>query len=168
MIGGADEITITLIVKPLVLGLLLAFAFSLLSAIRPSGHRYLNRLILNARKFAGYSMPIVMLGFVSGYLTGISRTAAVGNLIPAMLTLVGGFAVYLFKTSGKSVVAIGYCIFVFGFFIFYGIQVGAFERQYKQVDRLIFLSDQERQVRNYRYNHDLPTDPADWILGGSK
>ena len=36
-----------------------------------------------------------LLGITAGQLTGLSRTSAVGTVLPAVLTLVGGMVVYL-------------------------------------------------------------------------
>jgi hypothetical protein len=41
-----------------------------------------------------------LLGFVVGYLTGSSREAAVGTVVPAVLTLIGGAAAYIVDTKG--------------------------------------------------------------------
>jgi hypothetical protein len=169
MFDRADEITLELLSNPVIASLLLAVAVSLIFSIGAPRSEYKSRFVINLRRLTGYSIPIILLGFVSGYLTGISRVAAVGSLIPAVLTLVSGVSVYLFRTKSNAIAsAIAYSLFMFGFSIFYGIQVGAFEREYKQTARFIFLSDQEREIRTYRFNHELPSDPPNWILGISK
>jgi hypothetical protein len=169
MFDRADEITIELLLKPIALGLIAAFVMSLVLSIGKSQAQFQTRFAVNLRSVVNLSVPMVMLGYASGYLTGISRAAAVGNLIPAMLTLVGGLSIYLFKTRSDSFTrAVGFSVFMFGFSIFYGIQVGAYDREYKQTDRLIVLSDQESRVRNYRHNANLPDDPPEWITGVAK
>jgi hypothetical protein len=166
MFDRVDEITAQLMLKPIVFGLFFAVIFSIAISFGTSRREYLKLFLLNARLFIGYSIPVVLLGYVSGYLTGISRTAAVGNLIPAVLTIVGGLIIYLFRTkSDHNIGSIGFSVSVFALSIFYGIQVGAFQREYRQVDRFMILADQEKKIRDYRLNLELPTDPPNWITG---
>jgi hypothetical protein len=169
MFDEADEITVELLLKPVALGLIAAFVMSLVLSIGKSEAQFQTRLAANFRSVVYLSVPIVILGYASGYLTGISRAAAVGNLIPAMLTLVGGLSIYLFKESSDSFTrTVAFSVFMFGFSIFYGAQVGAYTREYKQADRLIVLSNQELRVRNYRSNAKLPGDLPEWITGAAK
>jgi len=169
MFDRADEITLELLFKPILLASAASVILSLILSMGESRGRYQSRFVGNLKRVVSFCLPIVMLGFASGYLTGISRVAAVGNLIPAMLTLVGGLSIFLFKTRSDSVTrSVGFSIFMFGFSIFYGIQVGAFDREYQQTDRLTALSDQELAIRNYRKNLGLPEDPPDWITGAAK
>lgn len=46
------------------------------------------------------SAAFSLLGFVVGQLTGVSREAAVGTVVPAALTLVGGAAAFLMEIRG--------------------------------------------------------------------
>lgn len=41
-------------------------------------------------------VTLTCIGAISGYLSGLSRVSVVGQVIPAVLSLVGGFAIYLF------------------------------------------------------------------------
>jgi hypothetical protein len=171
MFDEADEITIALLLKPIALGVIAAFVVSLVLSIEKSETPFQTRLAANFRSVVYLSVPIVILGYATGYLTGISRAAAIGNLIPAMLTLVGGLTIYLFKESSDSITrAVAFSVFMFGFSIFYGVQVGAYYREYKQADRLIKLSDQEWRVKNVRRNMIPPLleDPPEWITGIAK
>ena len=43
-----------------------------------------------------------MLGFVTGEVMGVSRESAVGTVVPAVLTLLGGVAVYLVGSKGAE------------------------------------------------------------------
>jgi hypothetical protein len=43
-----------------------------------------------------------VLGAIIGYLTGISRAPAVGNVLPAALTLVGGLLLYMFGKESQG------------------------------------------------------------------
>jgi hypothetical protein len=44
---------------------------------------------------AAIFFALALLGVVTGYLTGLSRSSAVGAVIPAVLTLIGGLVLYL-------------------------------------------------------------------------
>ena len=46
-----------------------------------------------------------MLGFVTGQVMGQSRESAVGTVVPAVLTLLGGVAVYVVGSKGVEVQA---------------------------------------------------------------
>lgn len=169
MFDRVDEITVGLLLKPVIIGFAISILFSLILSVGSPWSQFFKRFANNLWRFAGYALPVVLLGYISGYLTGISRTAAVASVIPAVLTFVGGLSIYLFGyKSGANVIAAGYSVFLFGFSIFYGIQVGAFEREYEQTDRYIILSNQEKTIRTYRQNLGLPTDPPDWITGAAK
>jgi hypothetical protein len=62
-------------------------------------------------------------------------------------------------------VSIGFSVFMFGIAIFYGMQVGAYEREYNRVDRFRHLAKQEWEIRTYRKNLDLPNEPPNWMTG---
>jgi hypothetical protein len=59
----------------------------------PPPHPVLLRVFLTLIAFS-------LLGFVVGDLTGVSREAAVGTVIPAVLTLIGGAAAYVVGSKG--------------------------------------------------------------------
>jgi hypothetical protein len=56
-------------------------------------------------------------------------------------------------------------ILLFALFVLYGIEVGAYEREYRQVERYEILSEEELQIRKHRINAGLPADPPSWITG---
>jgi hypothetical protein len=113
-----------------------------------------------------FSIPTFFVAYVAGYLTGISRAPAVGNLVPSLLVLIGGLNIYLFGTSRENIALVGYSVFIFTLVLFFGFEVGVIDREIGRVARLVSLSDQEKLVRNYRENRELPPDPPAWILGG--
>ena len=49
--------------------------------------------------------------------------------------------------------------------LLYGDDKAGLARELGRLDRLIFLSEQEKQIRTYRENRGLPADPPAWILG---
>jgi hypothetical protein len=62
-------------------------------------------LVFSRRPYLA-SVPAVfalcLLGIVTGQITGLSREAAVGTVIPAILGLLGGIVLYLIGTKGKE------------------------------------------------------------------
>jgi hypothetical protein len=167
MLSRADEITFGLLLKPILFGLFLAGVFCLVTSFRTTPEHFLKRLTVNIKTFVGYSVPIIVIGYISGYLTGVSRASAIGALVPAVLTLVGGLSLYLIQETSNKIV-IGYSLFMFGVSLFYGTQVGAYEREYNQADRYIFLSQQELEIRQWRKNNGLVPELPNWITGLAK
>ena len=52
------------------------------------------------------AIPIVLIAYIAGYLTGISGSSAIGNLVPAVLAFIGGLNVYMFgaKVDHRSLI----------------------------------------------------------------
>lgn len=68
---------------------------------------------------------VTAIGTCAGFAGGMSRTGAVGNIIPAALALLGGLAVYLFgvdSTRGAIASITGGCLAVS---LFFSYAVGA-------------------------------------------
>ncbi len=122
------------------------------------------------RRILGYyflaGVPIALVGYSVGFLTGISRSPAIGSLLPAVLALIGGLSVYVFGTDTTYKALVGYCVSLLVVSIFYGTQSGSFEREVHREDRLIAVFELERRLRNYRANRDLPEKSADWLYLG--
>jgi hypothetical protein len=66
------------------------------------------------------------LGFMTGDVMGGSRMAAVGTVLPAVLTLLGGLVVYLVGVKGvHSQIAVSSMVLCFAFSFFIGAHLGA-------------------------------------------
>jgi hypothetical protein len=66
-----------------------------------------------------------LLGFVIGEFVGDSREAVVGTVIPAVLTLIGGVAVYVIGSKGvRAQVAVAAVLFCFTFLLLVGSLFG--------------------------------------------
>jgi hypothetical protein len=128
------------------------------------------KVSLEFRRIFGYyffsGVPIALVGYSVGFLTGISRSPAIGNLLPAVLALIGGLSVYVFGTDTTYKSLVGYCVSLLVVSLFYGTQSGSFEREVHREDRLITVFELERRLRNYRANRDLPEKSADWLYLG--
>jgi hypothetical protein len=115
--------------------------------------------------YACFSLPVGLIAYAAGLLTGLSRAPALGTVLPAILALVAGLNVYIFGTDNKYKVVVGYCVVVLIFMLFLGIETGSFEREGQKEAYLIYLSQQEFRIRNFRRNLDLPSEMPSWLLG---
>src|SRR5687767_11101854 len=119
MFNRADEIFFELLLNPILYGATLGIIFSAVYSLADKSRTYSVKFKKSIIDTFAYSTPVVLLGFISGYLTGISRSPAVGNVIPAILTLVGGFNIYVFGKELKHRAIIGYSVIVFSLLFFY-------------------------------------------------
>src|SRR5690242_19244484 len=115
--------------------------------------------------YTAFSIPVALVAYVAGDSTGISRAPAVANVVPAVLTLIAGVAVYVFGTDNTYKAVVGYCVSVFAIMFFVGLQVGAYERDSDQEAYLGQLSEMEFRIRERRKNLDLPDEMPSWITG---
>lgn len=166
MFGEIDRLIIGLIAKPLLVGAVAGLIFAVIYSLQAGDATYPEKLRRNLLPAIGYSIPTTLVAFIAGYLTGISRAPAVGNVVPAVLAMIGGLNIYFFGIETKNRVLVGYSVFIFSLLFFYGVWGGVLDREIGRVGRFINLSEQERTIRTYRENRDLPPDPPAWILGG--
>lgn len=143
----------------LLVSLFLALAEAMLRS-----QNYFKSLIAIVIPLFGFSLPISIIAYVSGFLTTASRTSAVGNVIPAALALIGGLNIYVFGTDNKYKVLIAYCVSLFAIMLFYGAEHGAYLREAGRVFRFEELARQELQIRATRENLGLPKDVPAWLI----
>jgi hypothetical protein len=115
--------------------------------------------------YASFSFPVGLVAFSAGLLTGLSRASAVGSILPASLALIAGLNVYIFGIESRFKLIVGYCIVVFVFMLFLGIETGSFQRESRREAYLIYLSEQEFRIRNFRSNLNLPPEMPSWMFG---
>jgi len=104
----------------------------------------------------GFTFPIALIAYISGYLATMNRTSAVGTILPAALALIGGLNIYVFGTDNQYRVLITYCVCVFAIMLFYGTQYGAYMREASREARLIALTAQEYRIKIVRRNLGYP------------
>ena len=118
-----------------------------------------------------------LVGLSTGYLTGMSREAAVGALVPAVLSLVAGAAVFLFdRTAGQSI-TLGLSIVGLSISLVLGTVYGSknrFEYDTSMMElRLYYLhnleyqkyiAEKEAMIYEYRDFYGLNTEPFDRML----
>jgi len=103
-----------------------------------------------------------MLGLVTGVLAGFSRQPVVGAVLPAVLSLVGGLAIYLIGNPNNRIL-VSLCVLVLAFNLFVGATWGAVLREaaeeYKHgAQYLMNRALAEVEVREFRESLGLPKD----------
>lgn len=121
--------------------------------------------VRNTRFLFAFSFPLALVALISGYLSTTGRLSAVGQLLPAVLTLIGALNLYVFGTENKYRVVISYCICVFAITLFYGTQYGAYQRDATREFRLQQLIGVEARLKVIRRNLRLGDDFPTWLLG---
>lgn len=104
-----------------------------------------------------------MLGLVAGYLTGFSRSPAVGAVLPAVLSLVAGLAVFLMGKDAANRAIIGLTVLIFSISLVLGTTWGAVMRQtaedYAASEPVLKQRALvEAEVREFREALGLPPD----------
>ena len=74
------------------------------------------------------AFPLAAVGVISGYMTGASREPAVDALIPAVLTFLGGAAIYFSRGHPVRSYVMGFVVFVFSVNLLLGITLGSHGR----------------------------------------
>ena len=114
-------------------------------------------------------LGFAVLGTTTGFLTGMSRSPAVGTVLPAVLSLVGGIAVFMLGKDGlvrdlvsRSVVALSVCIIVSA--LWGALERSAWEEfvsfRKANIETLKRQAVVEAVMRDYRRKLGLPVDEA--------
>jgi hypothetical protein len=162
--GQAEEITAELLVRPIVSSVLLGLIFATGYSFLKGDRSYSEKFRANFFPALGFAFPITLVGYVTGNLTGASRSPAVGNVIPAVLALLGGLNIYFFGSESKNKAIVGFCVSIFVLVFFYGLWGGVVNRENGRISRFLLLSEQERIIKAYRENRNMPAEPPDWLL----
>jgi hypothetical protein len=130
----------------------LLFGLFILLAIRPRSDR---------AEFGILLLAFTMLGIVTGYLTGFSRQPAVGAVLPAALSFVGGLAVFLIGKESTNRTLVGACVFGFSLSLALGTGWGSVMRTYSEEYQRseIYLKQQalsEVLIQEFRDSLGLP------------
>src|SRR5205823_14521276 len=102
MFDRPGPVFLQLPVTAIIIGSTLGIGFALAYSLARSDLSYTDKLKRNIPASLGFSIPTVLVGLVAGYLTGTSRSPAVGTIIPAVLALFGGLNVYFFGVESKN------------------------------------------------------------------
>jgi hypothetical protein len=109
-------------------------------------------------------LAFAFLGLVAGVLAGLSRQSAIGAVLPAVLSLVGGLAIYLIGARRADQGLVGICVIALSAGLVIGTTWGSVLRdeyensfnsaEYKKREALI-----EVEVRDFRRDLGLPDTP---------
>jgi len=127
----------------LLLAIAVAFGYGLLRSLDPqrAGKPY-HRTVMEAVPFL---FLLALVGSLTGQLGGESRTGVVGEIVPPLITVFGGFLAYFLGTRKDSggKVAVNTLAFLLGFFALYNLAA-----VWRQEDE------------NFTFCRDLFSDPA--------
>lgn len=101
------------------------------------------------------------LAVTTGFLMAASRESAVADVIPAVLTLVGGLALFAIDKDFAKIWVVGPAIVSFSLMMFVGAALGSIERQDGEMrlippERLLYEARLEKAVNVFRKAHGLP------------
>ena len=152
------------IFSSVILSTLFSLVFSLLFSFIGGISGLCGRFSVNFLACFSYGTPVILVGYVSGFLGGLSRAGVMGNLLPALLSLLGAILVYVFGSDVKHARIISYCVCVFVLSTFYGAQNGAYIRSNEQEARLQKLMVVEKRLRYKRELLNLPAEFPEWLV----
>jgi hypothetical protein len=148
-----------LLIKPFLIGAFAGWIFAFLSSRLNKGEnaRFTDILVV---------IPVVLIAYIAGYLTGISGSSAIGNLVPAALAFIGGVNAYILSTKSAFKSLTIFSIFLFAIILFYGALDGGYDRIAGLDAQLQAQTVRELHIRNLRQNLGLPADPPSWAAAG--
>ena len=161
--GTAERFFFALLLKPFLIGMAAGIVFAFGSAFSAQRDGRPHTFLRGGLLAVAICVPVALIAYIAGYLTGATGSSATGNLVPAVLAFIGGFNVYLFGSKVPDRATPIYAIFLFALILFYGVLDGASEREASLETRLTTSAEQERRIRTLRKNLELPDDPPAWV-----
>ena len=157
--------SIYLLLRPLLISIVTAFIIGAATSLFfRENHSWMERFVSVSIFYFFVALPTSELGFVVGFLIGVSRSPAIGTVIPAVLTLLGGLGIYVFGTENRFKVVVGYSVLILVCTLFYGVERGAFERDATREHRLNVIFEEEARLQTQRKNLGLPPDVPTWSV----
>ncbi|MBZ9746790.1 hypothetical protein LB516_16190 [Mesorhizobium sp. CO1-1-7] len=128
--------------------------------------RDVNKVALAQALFFGF--PFAVLGVTVGFVTSLSRESAVGAVLPAILSLVGGVGVYLVSRGGRSAITSAVSVVMLCVSFSAGIGYGSRARVENEQISLswraqVASATREANIKKYRKSiglDDTPSQPA--------
>ena len=108
-----------------IFSILLAFILSVLILIRDNSKYFW----VCFTQTCAIALVFGTLAIVTGFLTTTSRQSAISDVIPAVLTLIGGLALYIIDKGYEKFYVTGIAVFSFSTMLFVGGAMGSLERQ---------------------------------------
>ena len=115
----------------------------------------IHRPQISRRKFYVVLLAFTLLGMVTGLLAGFSRTSAMGAVLPAVLSLVGGLGIYLIGAGKADQGLVATCVIALALDLLIGSLWGAvlrddFERDIRSASTQKREALIEVEVRDFR------------------
>lgn len=125
---------------------------------------FMHRPRIGLQKFFIVLLSFALLGIVTGLLAGFSRTSTMGAVLPAVLSLVGGLAIYLVGAEKADQALIGTCVIALSLDLLIGSAWGAvlrddFEHEAQSASARKREALIEVEVRDFRRELGLPAAP---------
>jgi hypothetical protein len=155
----SEEQFFLLLIKPFLIGVLAGLVFATIDSRRNKSKQFKFTDVLVA-------IPIVLIAYIAGYLTGISGSSAIGNLVPAVLAFIGGLNLYMFGAKADHRALTIFSIFLFAITLFYGVLDGRYDRASGIEAQMEASAIQELRIKTFRQNLTLPPDPPSWVTTG--
>jgi hypothetical protein len=155
----SEEQFFLLLIKPFLIGALAGLVFATIDSRRNKSKQFKFTDVLVA-------IPIVLIAYIAGYLTGISGSSAIGNLVPAVLAFIGGLNLYMFGAKADHRALTIFSIFLFAITLFYGVLDGRYDRANGIEAQMEASAIQELRIKTFRQNLTLPPDPPSWVTTG--
>jgi uncharacterized membrane protein len=133
------------------------------SVLRPFASAETQNYAPHGRAYFLHAVPVALLAYTAGFMSGSSRVSVIGNLLAAIFAVMGGLNIYVFGTDSKNKLIVGYCISVFAVAVLIGLQQGSTERYAGLERHMTYLSDLEGKIALYRKNLGIHERPADWL-----
>lgn len=117
------------------------------------------------REFLFVILAFSMLGMVTGYLGGFSKSPVLSTLLPAVLSLLGGLVVHIIGKDTVSRIIVSISMFTFALTLLIGTEWGSVMRRineeyYKSEYYLKKQAVIEFRVNDFRKNLNLPPLPV--------
>lgn len=118
----------------------------------------------NRSKYFLVLLSFSLLGLVTGLLAGFSRQAAMGAVLPAVLSLVGALAIYLVGVEKADQALVGVCVIALSLDLLVGSMWGSvlrddYEREAKSAGVRMREALVEVEVREFRKDLGLSEYP---------
>jgi thiol:disulfide interchange protein len=140
MLLFASGTVLTLLLVPLLLAAMIGVVLRVLCKPESNART-------NLHESVGAAFGFGVLAMAVGIVMALSREAAVSNVVPAVLTFIGGIALYLVKDAGNRVSVVMVALSAFSVMLLFGTLAGSSMRL-----------DAKQRVDAARY--DLPSQTA--------
>ena len=126
-------------------------------------NRYFSQSALSSWLVVGICLTLGIVGFLTGYISGNTRESVIGDVVPVVLSGLGGIAAYAFVHHSIDKFVAGSAVIVFSISLFLGLVNGTVHRTCTTGPTTIF--DTEEQVVITAINWDdqyCPLSLQEW------